>query len=320
MRRLLATYLAVCALLFGAGLCFQQIPSRAGTMTLLGVGAPKTSGGVAFQGPGDIISGAKGYWGFVCYNTAYTGNMADIFDLATGSTTETLLTCSSGGGVNQTINPLSTTCASGCVIATYYDQSGAANCSGACNFTQATNSLRHKLVQSCSGSVLCADMSIANSTYLTPNIGTTINQPYTFSITAKRTGSFTSTGGLLTQSSNNIQSRFDSSASQMLIYAGGAGGATAAATDSAWHGLQFVFNDAATDDINVDGTANSIAFGTIGTLALPSANPLVLGANSGAPGVAALVGNGISFGAWPIAFSGAQSISMNTNQHTNCGC
>jgi hypothetical protein len=91
-----------------------------------------------YQGPGDIFSYTL-WGGLRCYNNAYSGNVADVFDTAT-QMTETLLTCSQGGVINQTINPLSTTCAVSCSVKTLYDQSGANSCGGiACVFVTAAS-------------------------------------------------------------------------------------------------------------------------------------------------------------------------------------
>lgn len=74
-----------------------------------------------YVGIGDLVT-VLHYWGGRCVASAYTGIVEDIWDSATGSTTETQLTCSAGGIINQTVNALSSTCAAGCEVAAWYDQ------------------------------------------------------------------------------------------------------------------------------------------------------------------------------------------------------
>lgn len=115
MKRIAIALVGLCLLATGANSFWQ---SR--QQVSIG-GAPP-----AYTGPGDVAgwSGAYGYWGLRCYNAAYAGNVADVWDKATGTTTHTLLTCSAGGTVNQTINSLATTCAVACVVKQLYDQVG----------------------------------------------------------------------------------------------------------------------------------------------------------------------------------------------------
>lgn len=106
-----------------------------------------------YNGPGDIIPGATAFWGLRCYTNAYTGNVADIWDAATGNTTETILKCSRGGAITATINPLATTCAGGCGIAKLYDQTGN-------GYDMADDGSRFTLMQSCLNTSLpCAHTS-----------------------------------------------------------------------------------------------------------------------------------------------------------------
>src|SRR5262249_30281083 len=133
-----------------------------------------------------VASGWIVFWGFRCIDASYSGNVADIWDSATGSTTETQLTCSAGGTVNETVNPLATTCASGCNVKQITDQVGT-NCGGPCNINQTTNANRFTLTQSFSGGRPCAT-STGHPKIMTPAPNNlTGSQPLTISWVGKQT-------------------------------------------------------------------------------------------------------------------------------------
>lgn len=105
--------------------------------------AKASGGGGGYTGPGDVIaSNVKAWWGFRCYSSTSSGNMALVADSHTA--TSFTMSCASGGtisatdGSGHTLTDLTTDCASGsgftCTLTTWYDQSGANLCSSAaCN-------------------------------------------------------------------------------------------------------------------------------------------------------------------------------------------
>jgi hypothetical protein len=263
---------------------------------------PTTVAG-GYTGPGDVVSGATAWWGLRCYNSAYTGNVADVWDAATGSTTETLLTCSSGGTINQTINTLATTCAVACRIKTLYDQTGNGH-----NATQATNSGRPTFTLSGLGSLSVATFVAANQTILVSNSIATGAQPYTTSGVYKNTNAGQSP--FLSGTSSGIpQMGAGISANNAYIYAGSV--ANAAATDSSFHAVQGVFSGASSV-LYIDGTSNSVSAGT--STATTFFN---IGSDDGTTHF--MDGAGGEVGIWPIGFSGTQQANMNSNQHTYWG-
>jgi hypothetical protein len=164
-------------------------------LLLLGAGAGGGSGApYVFQGIGDLgLSSVTSYWGLRCYSTSYTGIVADIWDSATGSTTETQLTCSSGGVINQTVNILSVTCAAGCSVKTLYDQV-ANSTSAASNMTQATNANRPAFLSSGCGYSggaatyqYCMQGTTATVQYLTTGTITSISQVFDLNIVGMTT-------------------------------------------------------------------------------------------------------------------------------------
>jgi hypothetical protein len=147
---------------------------------------------LAYAGPEDINGQPYAFWSTRCGSGSYTGNVANIWDAATGNTTETLLTCSAGGVVNQTINPLSVTCSSGCNVKTLYDQSGSNSCGGSpCDVTQSTNANRPTLNTNCQDGKICVVFShMGNTCLVSPNTTAVLNQPYSATDVEKSTDDF----------------------------------------------------------------------------------------------------------------------------------
>ena len=233
-------FLAVALFLLGI-VCLAQQSSAQLTMTGVGGGFGAAA---SYTGPGDIQTFA--FWGgWRCYSNAYSGNAVDVWDAATGSTIETLLTCSPGGTLNQTIHTLATTCASGCVVKTIYDQTGNGH-----DTTQATNSDRPNVVANAINSSYCMQGHTSGPPLLPGASAYTQSQPYSavgiskfgtanygvFSITD---GSF---GGFIVQY-NNL-------ATTLIFYAGGSVSAT---VTNAFHVWQVVFNGAS-GIYNIDGS------------------------------------------------------------------
>jgi hypothetical protein len=283
------------------------LPANAAGVLLL---AKQASGGGGYTGPGDIVSGALAWHGLRCYSTSYTGNIADIWDAATGSTTETVLGCNAGGTiVVKSGSALATTCASGCNVKTLYDQSGGNNCSGACDITEATNSSRPTFTQNCIGSLPCLTFAAASLNALkSANSLSSQSQPYTISGVLERTASFTTQMSVYGDASCN-QIFFTSTANTVGMFAQSSV-VSATATDSANHAGQFVFNGASSS-IDVDGTTTSSL--NPGTSAIGGAQ-LWMGAGCGGT-----TGNIYEAGLWSGAFSSGQQTSMNTNQHSYWG-
>jgi hypothetical protein len=257
--------------------------------------------GLLYVGPGDVVASATAWWGLRCYNTAYTGNVADVWDASTGSTTETLLTCSAGGTINQTINSLATTCAVSCDIKTLYDQTGHGN-----DMTRAANAGRPLFTLSGLGSFSVATFgSMANIFLQTAGSIATGSQPYTLSGVYKNTGA--SQSPLLGGSGSGVpQIGAGISANNAYLYAGTV--ASAAATDSSFHAVQGILNGASSV-LYVDGSSHTVNAGTGAATTV-----FVMGSDDGSTHF--MAGAMVEAGLWPIGFSGAQQASMNSNQHS----
>jgi hypothetical protein len=122
-------YIAVIVLLVGSWGCFAQLP-------LTGAGKAATGGGGGYVGPGDIVPGARAWWGLRAYSSATAGNVAvdlrrasdsancvGIKTLATGG-----LDVSSGLYCTGGIQTATGFCASTtCSVLKLYDQTGNGN-------------------------------------------------------------------------------------------------------------------------------------------------------------------------------------------------
>src|SRR6185312_295017 len=90
------------------------------------------------------------------------------------------LTCSPGGTINQTVNPLSTTCATACSVKTLTDLSGNGH-----DATQASNATRPTFVFSCQNAKPC--MTMNGSQFLSIAALGNVSQPWTVIGVGQRT-------------------------------------------------------------------------------------------------------------------------------------
>src|SRR6185437_9635918 len=106
------------------------------TMLMSGVGAPLTAA-PSYQGRGDIVPGALADWGLRPYTAAFSGNIANVCDQATGLTCANVTAAAgvvtfptiSGVACNNTTNI--------CIIKTLFDQVGN-GCAAGANCDQTT--------------------------------------------------------------------------------------------------------------------------------------------------------------------------------------
>lgn len=234
---------------------FAQLP-----LTGAGKGAP--GGGSSYTGVGDIVA-MQVYLGLRCYNNAYSGNVADIWDSATGNTTETLITCSSGGTLNETVNSLATTCSGGCRVKTLYDQSGNTNCTGAaCDVTQATNANRPTFTTSgCTGlsgtKTWCMSATGTQTLTSAANFNGTGTQPYTFGCSV----TFDTYAGNDACLGSGGATVFEIFTPQFALFAGSQANSTAI-TATTWYSAQAVFNSTTSTTLVNGSSTTSLNAGT----------------------------------------------------------
>ena len=315
--------LRLAAILFCAGLiCADQAHAQTQSIPSLLVQNQK------YIGPGDVLSGAVEYYGFRCYNYAYAGTVADLWDSGTGSTSETTITCNNGqlvysGATGCTAGSgcaiLSTTCASGCVVGAIYDQSGANGCSAApCNLTQGTNSKRPTYTFSASHQGKnCATFLGSNSQSL-GNATANSNQTGAFSAIfySSRTATFTSFVAIWDYNNNGISSFYNNAVTQIV-----AGGATSVHSNVAGGGpsdgnqypFQMLWNTT-NAGAYISGQPATMNGSSTGSLVLTGARTDI-GVN-GSAASAYLTGVFCELGIWGnTTFSNGQIAAMNTNQN-----
>lgn len=277
----------------------------------------KVSGGGAFAGSGDAVSGAKAWYSCArAYTAAYataTGNLCDLVDTSTGAATCTLKSGTNGfadltgtyctGAV--TVVNFCTVAHTGCSVKKAYDQTGALACSGAgnCDISEATLANMPLLSLSSINSLPC--MTFALGQDLTSTLTLTQAQPFSYSVVSKRTGNFTTFSDIIGDSSRSGEATYGGSADQIGIFAGSA--AIVTATDSVFHGVQFVVNN----------TSSAVAVGTTQTSGLTAGTQTL--SNDIAIAITHLIGVVCEAGMWPVAFSGAQQTSLFNNQNSSSG-
>lgn len=260
LLRLALIYLALCA------------PAYAQGGMMPGPGMPASAGGGGYTGLLDVISGAKFVLSVRCASTSYTGSVMDVFDAATGSTTETLITCSSGGTLNTgSPTALATTCASGCRVKTWFDQSGNTNCSGAtpCNFTNATNANRPALLNFATPTSWQVSFVAANSTRLVASSFGGVTAPFPITLVAERPNA-TSGGQFFNASPVSMQGR--SGVANGWDINNGAVFVDFVISDNTMHSLQFNESNGASSAYVIDGAATTI---NMGSSSLGGANSII---------------------------------------------
>lgn len=298
-----AAFLTLCLAVIGL-----QAPSRA-QFNGCSAGFCSQVASAAYSGPGNIVTGAAAWWGLRCYNSAYAGNVADVWDSATGSITETLITCSSGGIINTgSPTALATTCASGCVVKTLYDQSGALSCGGAaCDLTQATNSKRPAYIASTFGGKPGLNFVGANAQVLANATGFSFSEPFTVSIVLETNGDFTGFQRYMTAATNGCGVSHSTTATLQSLCTNLT--STAAASDSALHAVQFIQDNAgAKGAFNVDNTITAL---TSNVSNVPSGG---LGYGGASGNFQYVTGYVQEAGWWTSSFSVTQQTNMCHNQ------
>ncbi len=273
-------------------------------------------GAPGYVGPGDIVSGAIGYWSpYRCYNNAYSGSVADIVDESTGLV-QTTITCATGGVIAETINPLSTTCVVTCRLKKLYDQSGSTACGGAaCHLTTAGS--LPVITLNCLGSFPCSNPQAAGQCVYNTSAPTN-NLPYTLMVVVKpdttndgrnalasdNNGGF---GGVLIQNNATWRGYNGSSIDD---------GATSSAV---FQVVQYVVNGASPNSsVSLDG---SLTTGNSGTqklsdgsgISFPGGGAISTCANS------SVIGKYLEAGIWPSAITSGNQTSISANIHSYWG-
>lgn len=292
------------------------------TLMMMGVGGetPPTVTPSSYTGPGDVVSGAKAWWGLRAYSAATAGNK--IANVCT--TIATVDTCvdmfsnaTTGNMVILTIGGL--TCDNSvvlCNVKTLYDQSGT-SCAGAtaCDITQATVSKRAALTISCLGALPCMTFTAASQQEMARASGSgtlSLSQPITFSTVATATSFPTATGTLFCQDNGSVRGTYFRFSNTPGIELNAGSAFTASAATGTIHAIQGVSNNASSV-FYVDGSQST---GTDGPGVLNSGDSMQVGNDQFGD---FLQGKIFELGVWSSAFSTPNQSSMNGNQHAYWG-
>jgi hypothetical protein len=295
------------------------LPSRA-QLTMTGVGS---FGGAGAAGPtfaGDVVASAYEWYGLDAYSLADRGNplinvcnVGDVVcaDMSSHATTGALVITTVGGSDCSVVT---------CTVKTMYDRSGALSCTlgagaAVCNATQATPASRPTLIPSCVGGKPCLACS-GTQGLASPLQNATKTQPLTISYVGNRNAATSAFGIVFAQSDFNFQIGWPNATNSLAAYAGTVATiSTASTTDSTWHAVQNILQDASgagTSIIYVDGSNNPGL--TVGTQ----------GVSASAFGICSPAGNSFTgqfreTGLWTVAFNGTQNANMNSSQHGRGG-
>lgn len=253
-----------------------------------------------YTGPGDIVSGALGWWGLRAYNNAAIGTKCVRLIRASDSTQQDFNTVA-GGGVDLTSISSFLAATTGKVV-TLYDQSG-----NTLDLTQATDANRPLWTGSVVGSLPGVNFDTTAKTLASAGNTPATAQAYTMNFVSKQTGNTGSNASILAIAGGG-QIDYTSSGTKVGIYNGGSFVTSTSFTASIFHAAQGIFNGASSI-IYVDGTSDAVNIGNTNTTA---ANAMQMGLNG-------LVAYVCEAGMWPSGFSGANNSSMNSNQHTYWG-
>lgn len=294
-------------------LCGVANAQMAGGLQFPGPGTPH-SVAAAYQGPGDVVSGAT-VWGSCArvYTAAQASTSTSLCDLV-DSSAPTVTICTLRGSATGFVDLVGTYCtgsvtpatkcaaATGgiCNISKVYDQTGTGN-----HFTNSTAASQPTLSFSALGGLPgMSGTSGAGTVLSSPTI--TQAQPFTLSIVYERTGNFTSQQVYLGSSAGALSVGSDAVSNKSQFTAGVV--ITQTATDSVFHAVQAVGNGVS-GAMNTDGTdltAQNAGTNTFSAL-------LRFFRSSGAASSTGFVMEG---GLWPSAFNATQRGNVNTNQHS----
>ena len=306
MRWRLTFVVLCCALAFS----LAQAPSRAQVWLWSNNGSVigSSSGFIcpqAYCGPGDIASGAIGFWSAGrSYNNAYAqaqSPLADIVDTATG-----LAGCTVDVGTNGFANLTATACPTGaptvsvatfctvthagCSIAKLYDQTGNGN-----DVTQAALANMPALALNAQNGLPCPAGTGSAATALQSSKQFSQNAPFTEAAVVNRTGS---TSVFQSIFSDSALGRVDFQSAANVVRIDNGTSRTLTAADNAFHALIGVASS--TSPLFAIDTSANISTLSNGTTALSSASPYYLTyMGNGAGAQALLSGYVCEMSLWP---------------------
>jgi hypothetical protein len=263
-----------------------------------------------YSGPGDIVSGATGWWGLRGYSaaSAATAQPAALILRASDSTTATINILSNGTFDTATA---ATFCASTtCSVKTLYDQTG-----NGYNLTQATAANQPALLFNCFGFAPCLYFTGSASEVLVNSSFTNVAQPNSVAMVGERTANFTTEMDAFSALSTGYVGSVNGwwgVANELFSYAGSNSVYWTPFADSVVHGIVFV-NNGASSMAYIDATSQTASQtpGTGGTY-----STLSMGGNA-AQSTHYMTGYMTEMGIWPTGMNSTQAGNIVANQQYN---
>lgn len=255
----------------------------------------------SYVGPGDIVSGALGWWGLRAYNAAFAASgTSKAINITRASDSTSVDIAILTTGKLDTATAATFCAATTCTIPVMYDQTGNGH-NLTPTFTAPT------LTFNCVNTNLpCVNHIVATDSFDTST--PVLASSATVSAVGLRNSSVLV--HILVNGSYNGIKYMTTTDTVLLSVAGN--NITATAVDSSWHALHGVMDSTSTSYINVDGVSGTPA----ATVGGNGNGPLQMGD----PATANLAGKWGEKGWWDgIQFSSGQLSSMHTNQSAYWG-
>jgi hypothetical protein len=276
------------------------ISAAAGSFAFTGQDVTLTKSS-SYTGPGDLVSGATGWWSCArAYTAAFAAGGTAIMDLVdqAGANPVTINILSTGfvdiPAISAWVTANSVTTIR---VTKLYDQTG-----NAFHATNATLTTMPALTLTALNGLPVMTLTAARGDRL--NTATTTQaQPFSLMAVAQRTANFTTEQGLVGATPTSIDLQFTATTNQGRASAGSV--ITATANNSAWHTMTGVLNGASSALV-VDGAATT---GAGGSNALSAVGLRIGRSSSGG----SLDGQIAECGIWPAALDSTQYGNLNTN-------
>jgi hypothetical protein len=266
--------------------------------SLVGYRAPAA----VYSGPGDVVSGAGGWWGLRAYTAASIGANAVRLREDGGNTEQDFVTIAGGGLDLAAISTFKG--ANNLFVVTLYDQTGSGF-----DVTQVTAANQPDLILSGLGAFPIIRTDAGR--WLTATGSPLSALGVTVSWVAKRTSVNGNFNSVVKHTTNGVNVGFNNGSGSVYSFSGAV--VTALAAENTFHAVQCtILGTGANDIISVDGTDTSGL--NAGGIA-PTGNITF----SGDAGAQHTVGDTVEFGAWTSVFDGTQRNDMSANQRAYWG-
>jgi hypothetical protein len=266
----------------------------------------------AYVGPGDIVTGAKGWWGLRAYSAAACGTKCANIRRSGGSspTSQDFNTLATGGLDIAAVTAFQNSDSSTALwIVNLYEQSGG----GMGAFYCSTAAQQPQLVLGGTPNATLVFVHANNTCFLIALSSPAINLPFTTSMVGLNNVSSTVTHFFW------FLSTFDTAApgpgftnTLQCVNSGGGSPVNVTCSDGVYHSHHITSNGASSTMV-IDQTNNT---GTMGTTNYPGASTFNWSANDSTN---TLDGNILEGGIWPSQFTLGQSQSIASNQKTFWG-